>query len=621
MHVLLLLTLISLPYGEARINGLADAGVTMADQPLALYVNPALITLTPERKLLFNPVGVQFGDGLPPIDERIFDGLTSFGYLGYTQPVNATGLGLGAAGFFDEGENPGILLGAAYDLGFLHAGASAGVRYLNYVPEGTRFRPAFALGIAVPGMEFADVPGEISVALAGNLIERFKLQGGLDYKIEFFRFLVNFYVHGLFTEAEPVGGTANLALLFDFTELIGFPLEFGGGWGSDNRYGVLLGADLNICRINLSYYNIPPRYSRPDNRLALSFLFNIASTREVQELLADITEHEDQKNKITSRTYTSQGIEFYNRGDYEASIHAFDVALIWDPTNDNALDWLRRVRNEKETQEFEALMAAARAALRNENYLEVKSKAEEALEIEPASADARSLAEDATQKYTDAIFTETSSSRHAGELNALYQRGLDQYAAGDYAAATETWNEIAELQPRSQTVATYQQQTSARITESVAEGRRELAELERRGRWLEALQLARRLKRMAPNDRDLASKISTYESKISTLTAEYTTQGSAFFNQGAYLSAQQSFLAVLSLEPNNATAKRQLELIELKLARADVDALYMQGVQAYTENRYSDAIKYWQQVLNINPNYPNVERNIQRAREKLEQLN
>ncbi len=610
--------------GEARVNGLADACVTIADQPLALYVNPALLTSTNDRKLLFNPFGFRFNDSIrrgEDVAPRIFESFTSVGFIGYTQPLEYFGdIGGGLAGFQDEEDGRGLLVGAAYQLGFLHAGASIGPRFWQD-SEGNHFRPAAALGLSVPGIKFADVPGEISVATAFRYVEWFNIQAGLDYHVEFFRFLVNFNLRDPIEQGINQG-TVHLATLFTLKDLLGFDAEFGGGWASDNRFGILAAADLNLCRINLSYSRIPVTQSavQPNGRLAFSFLFNIASTREVTERLASIEKEDQAKKEITSKTYTSQGIMSYNEGNYDAAIQAFDIALIWNPTNDEALGWIQRVRDEKRSSELRALMAAANAAMRSKDYLEAMSKAEAALAVDSTNTQANALAEEAQRKFSETIFIQTSSVRNAGKINELYQKGLEQYATGDYKGATETWGKIEKLQPRSATVKTYKQKTSEQITKKVAEGLKQMESFERKGLWAQALTLAKQLKTLAPSNRTIATKISFYQTKVKTATSDYEREGIDYYNRGYYVQSQNSFYALLAIDPSNSTAKQYLERIKGKLQKKDANDLYMQGVQAYTNNNYKQAIYYWEQVLTINPNYGNVARNIQRAKDKLAQL-
>jgi len=625
MQILLLLSLITLPVGEARVNGLADACVTIADQPLALYVNPALLTSTNDRKLLFNPVGFRFE---PPENRdhdievllpRVFGSYTSVGFIGYSQPFGDFGAGL--AGFQDEARARGLLLGAAYRWRFLQTGASLGIRYLNYDPgpDESRLKSTFALGISIPDIKFEDVPGEISVAAAARKIEWPCIQVGLDYNIAFFRFLTNFNLREPFHE-EGRQGTVHLAGLFTFKDLLGIPLELGGGWASDNRFGVLVAADLNLCRINLSYSKIPATTVQPNGRVAFSFLFNIASTKEVEERLASIESEKRAKNRITSKTYTTQGIDFYNDGAFDDAIYAFDVALIWDPANDEALNWLQRVKEEKSASELRALIAAANAAMRTADYLEAMSKAEAALEIDSTSSQAQSLAEEAQRKFSESILAQTSSVRNAGEINALYQKGLEQYAAGEYKEATETWEKIEKLQPRSRTVQTYKKKTSEKLGQQIAEGMKRMESLERKGRWLKALNLAKQLKALAPSNREIAAKITLYQAKIASSASTYESQGIDYYNRGYYVQAQNSFYALIAVDPNNATAKDYLTRIKSRLQKKDADELYLQGVQAYTNNNYEQAVYYWEQVLAINPSYANAARNIQRAKEKLAKL-
>ena len=622
MQLFLLLSLVTLPIGEARVNGLADAGVTIADQPMALYVNPALLTSTSDCKLLFNPVGFRFepqerrGENVLP---RVFDSYTGVGFVGYTQPFGDFGAGL--AGFQDEARARGLLLGAAYRWRFLQTGASLGIRYLDYDPgpDESRLKPAFALGISIPDIKFEDVPGEISVAVAVRKAEWFGTQVGMDYNIAFFRFLTNFNLREPFN-GQVRQGTVHLAGLFAFKDLLGIPLEVGGGWASDNRFGVLTAVDLNLCRINLSYSQIPASIVQPNGRVAFSFLFNIASTKEVEERLASIESEKQTKNRITSKTYTTQGIDSYNDGAFDDAIHAFDVALIWDPANDEALNWLQRVKEEKNTSELRALIAAANAAIRTADYLEAMSKAEAALKIDSTSTQARSLAEEAQRKFSESILAQTSSVRNAGEINALYQKGLKEYAAGEYKEATETWEKIEKLQPRSKTVETYKKKTSEKLGQQIAEGMKQLESLERKGQWLKALNLAKQLKALAPSNREIAAKITSYQGKIHSSASDYETQGIDYYNRGYYVQAQNSFYALLAIDPDNATAVGYLERIKSKLQKKDADELYLQGVQAYTNNNYKQAINYWEQVLAIDPSYGNATRNIQRAKEKLEQL-
>lgn len=606
-EIVFLLSIISLPLGEARVNGLADACVTIADQPLALFINPALLTRTQDRKLLYNPEGFEFGGG-GYIPERIFNSIMQVGFIGYSQPIGKFGTGL--AGYRDEGGGSGILVGAAYKLGFLHTGASLGMRY-----AASGLTPAVAIGLSVPSIKFADVPGEISLAMAARYIEWFNVQAGLDYSVAFFRFMANFNARDPFFAGNIE--SVRLAALFKLDDLVGFPLEFGGGWGSDNnRFGVLFASDLNLCRINLSYSD----FGYGDGRIGLSLLFSIASTKEVQERLAAIENEQKTKNEITSKTYTTQGISLYKEGDYEASLNALDIALIWDPSNKEALSWLERVRTEKNSAEFAALIAASNAAIRTQDYLEALSKAQEAMKIDSTSTEAKALAEEAQRKFSQNILAQTSSVRNSGEINALYQQGLEQYAAGDLKGATDTWGKIQKLQPKSTTVQTYQKQTAEKITEQVSQGMSQLDVLERKGRWREALALANRLHNMAPSDKNISAKVTTYQSKISSLVSESLTQGVDYYNRGYYVNAQNSFYAVLALDPANSTAKDYLNRMKGKIQKKDANELYILGVQAYTNNQYEQAIEYWRQVLEIDSTYGNAAKNIQRAKEKLAQL-
>ena len=50
---------------------------------------------------------------------------------------------------------------------------------------------------------------------------------------------------------------------------------------------------------------------------------------------------------------------------------------------------------------------------------------------------------------------------------------------------------------------------------------------------------------------------------------------------------------------------------------SDLNTLYLQGVEAFVNNDLEGAIRLWNIVAHRSPDYPNIERNLERARQKL----
>jgi hypothetical protein len=81
----------------------------------------------------------------------------------------------------------------------------------------------------------------------------------------------------------------------------------------------------------------------------------------------------------------------------------------------------------------------------------------------------------------------------------------------------------------------------------------------------------------------------------------------------------------LNLQPDNANASAYLAKIKQKRtagkrAAADYTAIYLKGVEAYTNHQYRAAIAYWQQIPAKDPLYRKAQTNIKRAKAVLKEL-
>jgi hypothetical protein len=89
--------------------------------------------------------------------------------------------------------------------------------------------------------------------------------------------------------------------------------------------------------------------------------------------------------------------------------------------------------------------------------------------------------------------------------------------------------------------------------------------------------------------------------------------------------AEAKMIAALNLQPGNARANSYMSKIRNKRAAqkeaaVDFTSIYMNGVQAYTNNQYRAAIAYWQQIPANDPLYRKAQTNIKRAKAVLKEL-
>jgi tetratricopeptide (TPR) repeat protein len=85
---------------------------------------------------------------------------------------------------------------------------------------------------------------------------------------------------------------------------------------------------------------------------------------------------------------------------------------------------------------------------------------------------------------------------------------------------------------------------------------------------------------------------------------------------GDKLEEAKALRTVLVLDPTNKEARQAFKEARAK-SRDEIEELYKQGVTAYAQGRYSDAIQIWNEVLDLDPEHAKAKESIAKAREKI----
>ena len=79
---------------------------------------------------------------------------------------------------------------------------------------------------------------------------------------------------------------------------------------------------------------------------------------------------------------------------------------------------------------------------------------------------------------------------------------------------------------------------------------------------------------------------------------------------------------MLKTDPANRDAKKYLARIAKrsapKLSKKEVETLYLEGIELYTDGKYVEAIGKWEKVLSGSPAHNKALFNIKKAKRKLE---
>lgn len=104
--------------------------------------------------------------------------------------------------------------------------------------------------------------------------------------------------------------------------------------------------------------------------------------------------------------------------------------------------------------------------------------------------------------------------------------------------------------------------------------------------------------------------------------ASFINKGIARYDKKDDKGAAYDFRKVLEIDPSNRTAKKYLANISRrkgpKLSKKEVERLYLEGIELYTDGQYVGAIKKWEKVLKGDSSHSKALFNIKKAKRKLE---
>ena len=112
--------------------------------------------------------------------------------------------------------------------------------------------------------------------------------------------------------------------------------------------------------------------------------------------------------------------------------------------------------------------------------------------------------------------------------------------------------------------------------------------------------------------------------QIKTEISGHLQAGRSAFAQGDLKDAAAAYNKALLLDPYQAEAKAAINKInsleQTGTNPGDENRLYLQGIELYTQGKYSEAIQTWEKVLQLDPAHNKARMNIEKAKRKLQSI-
>jgi tetratricopeptide (TPR) repeat protein len=611
-----------LPVG-ANAMAMGGAYVAMADDPFALYWNPAALEAVPRMSLglyMNNlPTGAQYN------------------YIAYAHPTLS--LGTVSAGILRlsiddipiRGSQDAALLGTV-NYGRMLFLLGYGIKIFEWMSVGTTMKVESSTfpGAVEPG---ALQPTQLSESAFG-------MDAGLQFMSQFSNFLlantvVGINVHNtlqrtlqLVDEEEKTprlirigisrrfllddgGSYFRMGMEVDENSAPSMPTLFhvGGEYSFRQlaflRAGVsdgslTYGAGLRVFGVQLDYSMSNKFDALLGNSHRLSVVLSVGKSR--QERLAEAKRRELERiereiqlqlqmaREEKINTAMSKARSFYNLEDYERAANEIYKVLAFD-----------------ETGEDEEFTEARLLRDRIETALEEKRKEQERL------ARARDEAE-------------AERRRREQKIRQHHQKALAYYQDEEYNAVIDECEDALAIDPDRRDIQDLKQKAETDLRQKINQLATQGIQLAQDGRTAEAINVFTRAKRLARDNREAESFI---ESKIRALEGSLNYDElvrRAMYNQQNknWTAAADLYRRALEYDPNNQALKQRYEYANARAnAREqkmtpEVLELYSKGSDAFVDGDYEQALRYYEQALDLQPYNRAILRGIDVVRERMQ---
>ncbi len=334
---------------------------------------------------------------------------------------------------------------------------------------------------------------------------------------------------------------------------------------------------------------------------------------EVEKELAFRIKEKEQK---MSESYFSQGVSYYNLTRYLEAINSLDLALIWNPDNSTADEWVGRAKRAKEDSDIKTYLDLAEKSYGAGQYVEALVASEKVLAIDGQNPKGLEM-----KHRAELAFAGQLEKQQSEDVKKHLDAGKTFYLKGNYNEAIAEWTELLKLSPTDEEAKRYLSWAQAKRQETIDQSLAQVDSYIKEEQWEKAIKECNKVLAQDPNNLQAAELNRIVQRRLNEKKESLLSRAVTAYKAGDIIDAEEKFRAVLRIDPRNSDAKGYLDKIKgkkIKRKKDDASDLYLKGIDAYTKNDFELAIFFWTKVLEIDPNYSNARKNLERAKAKLE---
>ena len=396
-----------------------------------------------------------------------------------------------------------------------------------------------------------------------------------------------------YDKTKTMPGHSHLGLEYCYQDIFSLRTGF---YRSHLTYGG--GAKVAGVQIDYSYWNGDDSWLSSSHRISL--VLNIGKSRE--QRLAEYREREARRIEMElaakRQSERSEAIVsgmsrarvLVGKGDYPSAYSVISRVLFYDNTG-----------SDPDLEEARQLQQQINAALEEERKREeaaILAKNEEEMRIR----------------------------RNNLQIEQHYQRALNAYSLEDYQVAISECDQALAIDPNSERATDLRRKADEQLRRKIMQLAERARQLQAQDRGYDAITLynqARQLARGIPDiETFLSGQISSIESRLSR--EDLMRRATAQEMSQNWAEAAALYKEALRYDPNNRSlqdryqeAKARAEARDMEMPE-NVRELYRLGAQAYAQHKYDEAVRYFEDARKLQPLNKKILKALDSAKENLQ---
>jgi len=352
----------------------------------------------------------------------------------------------------------------------------------------------------------------------------------------------------------------------------------------------------------------------------------ILREKEEEELNKRLEEELAKKEQLQIQLALAKGKELFNAKRYKDAIIQFERVLTWLPEHKEAKEYVIQAKDKyqklKIEQQIREHLGKGKVYLHNHEYLDAALEFKQVLLLDPANLEALNSLATATENIKLDI-------KRVDQLSQYFNRGVEAYTDSKLTEAVAAWNQVLKIDPNHPETLEYMKKATAKLKEKLNEYILAGKTYQKKKIWGKAIEEFEKALSIEPENKEIKELVEDVKLQIRQVqrrneTKEYQAlvyldEGIELYENGEYEEACNKLKKALTLNKNLTDAQRYLKkanarLIELKKKEIAINPQlakqlaigYDKGLKYFYRKKISPALKQLEFVYKHDPYYREV---------------